>query len=151
MTAREHEGIPAETRQGRLRSSFSPVKASKNPAKSFSKKPQLGSGLRSGATDGVEDVSNEERRTARRYDFDVANQHPVRSRKTRQPARGEDERYFNAGIVFRDRQDVDAGSKLDITLTLPAEITHGTDVFVRAQGKVVRVERRVEDGEPRME
>jgi hypothetical protein len=45
---------------------------------------------------------------------------------------------------------MDAGSDLDITLTLPAEITNGTDVFVRAQGKVVRVERRVEEGEPRM-
>jgi hypothetical protein len=53
-------------------------------------------------------------------------------------------------LYFVIGQDVDAGSKLDITLTLPAEITHGTDVFVRAQGKVVRVERRVEDGEPRM-
>lgn len=47
-------------------------------------------------------------------------------------------------------QDVEAGSELDITLTLPAEITHGTEVFVRAQGKVVRVERRMEDGTGRM-
>jgi hypothetical protein len=47
-------------------------------------------------------------------------------------------------------RDLDAGSELDITLTLPAAITHGTDVFVRAQGKVVRVERRLEDGEERM-
>ena len=45
---------------------------------------------------------------------------------------------------------MDAGSELDITLTLPGEITHGTDVYVRAQGKVVRVERRVEEGEPRL-
>jgi hypothetical protein len=35
-------------------------------------------------------------------------------------------------------------------LTLPAEITHSTEVFVRALGKVVRVERRGEDGELRM-
>jgi len=42
-----------------------------------------------------------------------------------------------------------AGSELDITLTLPAEITHGTEVFVRALGKVVRVERRMEDGSTR--
>ena len=38
-----------------------------------------------------------------------------------------------------------AGSDLDITLTLPAEITHGSEVFVRAAGKVVRVEPRTED------
>ena len=30
--------------------------------------------------------------------------------------------------------------------TDPAEITHGTEVFVRAQGKVVRVERKGENG-----
>ena len=47
-------------------------------------------------------------------------------------------------------QDLEAGSNLDITLTLPSEITRGGDVFVRAQGKVVRVERRLEDGESRM-
>ena len=47
-------------------------------------------------------------------------------------------------------RDMESGSELDITLTLPAEITNGTDVFVRAQGKVVRVERRVEEGEPKM-
>ncbi|MGB9514993.1 MAG: PilZ domain-containing protein, partial [Candidatus Acidiferrum sp.] len=54
------------------------------------------------------------------------------------------------GLYFVITQDLQAGSELDITLTLPAEITHGTDVLVRAQGKVVRVERRLEDGEARL-
>jgi hypothetical protein len=39
---------------------------------------------------------------------------------------------------------VQAGSELDITLTLPAELTHGSDVFVRAAGKVVRVDPRTQ-------
>ena len=47
-------------------------------------------------------------------------------------------------------QDLQAGSELDITLTLPAEVTHSSEVFVRAMGKVVRVEQRGEDGELRM-
>jgi hypothetical protein len=47
-------------------------------------------------------------------------------------------------------QNFEAGSQLDITLTLPAEIAHGTDVFMRALGKVVRVERRMEDVTVRM-
>jgi hypothetical protein len=47
-------------------------------------------------------------------------------------------------------QDLEPGSELDITLTLPAEITHGSDVFVRALGKVVRIEKRMEDGSSRM-
>jgi hypothetical protein len=41
-------------------------------------------------------------------------------------------------------QDLQAGSELDITLTLPTEVTHGSEVFVRAAGKVVRVEPRTE-------
>jgi len=47
-------------------------------------------------------------------------------------------------------QELEAGSDLDITLTLPAEITHSTEVFVRALGKIVRVEKRREDGELRL-
>ncbi|MGH9744194.1 MAG: hypothetical protein ACRD51_17775 [Candidatus Acidiferrum sp.] len=35
-------------------------------------------------------------------------------------------------------------------MTLPAEITRGNEVFVRAFGKVVRVEHRTENGTPRM-
>jgi hypothetical protein len=45
---------------------------------------------------------------------------------------------------------LEAGSELDITLTLPAEITRGTEVLVRAQGKVVRVEKRQEDNTLRL-
>ena len=47
-------------------------------------------------------------------------------------------------------RDIEAGSELDITLTLPAEVTRGIEVFVRASGKVIRVERRIEDGDQRM-
>jgi len=45
---------------------------------------------------------------------------------------------------------MESGSRLDITLTLPAEITQGSEVFVRALGKVVRMERRMDDGSARM-
>lgn len=91
-----------------------------------------------------------ERRTARRYDLTL----PVSIRfaaeriVSRQEGRTRD--ISTRGLFFVIDRDMDAGSDLDITLTLPAEITNGTDVFVRAQGKVVRVERRVEEGEPRM-
>jgi len=53
------------------------------------------------------------------------------------------------GLYFVMDQDLQAGSKLDLTLTLPAEVTRGSEVFVRAQGKVIRVEPRVEDGSTR--
>lgn len=91
-----------------------------------------------------------ERRTARRYDLTLPVS--IRSAAERIVARqeGRTRDISTRGLFFVIDKDMDAGSELDITLTLPAEITNGTDVFVRAQGKVVRVERRIEEGEPRM-
>ena len=91
-----------------------------------------------------------ERRTARRYDLTL----PISIRAAterlivRQIGRTRD--ISTRGLFFVIDRDMDAGSELDITLTLPAEITNGTDVLIRAQAKVVRVERRIEEGEPRM-
>jgi len=45
---------------------------------------------------------------------------------------------------------MESGSQLDMTLTLPSEVTRGSDVFVRALGRVIRMERRMEDGSARM-
>jgi c-di-GMP-binding flagellar brake protein YcgR len=91
-----------------------------------------------------------ERRTARRYDLTlpVSIRFSADSAIGRQDGRTRD--ISTRGLYFVITQDLQAGSELDITLTLPAEITHGTDVLVRAQGKVVRVEPRLEDGESRM-
>lgn len=91
-----------------------------------------------------------ERRTARRYDLTL----PISIRSaaenlvSRQVGKTRD--ISTRGLYFVVPQDLEAGSELDITLTLPAEITHGGDVIVRAQGKVVRVEPRSEDGESRL-
>jgi len=54
------------------------------------------------------------------------------------------------GLYFVIDQNVEAGSELDITLTLPTEVTRGSEVSVRALGRVMRVERRIEDHTPRM-
>jgi hypothetical protein len=84
-----------------------------------------------------------DRRNARRYDLLL----PV---MVRVPAEvqglqeGETRDISTRGLYFVTEQDVQAGSELDITLTLPAELTHGSDVFVRAAGKVVRVDPRNE-------
>lgn len=84
-----------------------------------------------------------ERRNARRYDLSL----PV---MIRMPAdvqdlqAGETRDISTRGLYFVIEQDLQAGSELDITLTLPTEVTHGSEVFVRAAGKVVRVEPRTE-------
>ncbi len=81
-----------------------------------------------------------DRRNARRYDLSL----PV---MIRMPAdvsdlqEGKTRDISTRGLYFEIEQDLQAGSELDITLTLPAEITHGSEVFVKAAGKVVRVER----------
>jgi hypothetical protein len=91
-----------------------------------------------------------ERRTTRRYDLSlpVIIRIPTEGQVDSQEGKTRD--ISTRGLYFVIEQDLEAGSELDITLTLPAEITHGTEVFVRALGKVVRVERRMEDGTARM-
>lgn len=91
-----------------------------------------------------------ERRFARRYDLTLPISIGASAERLVDRQRGRTRDISTRGLFFVIDRDMDAGSELDITLTLPAEITNGTDVFVRAQGKVVRVERRVEEGEARM-
>jgi len=91
-----------------------------------------------------------ERRTARRYDLSLPVIIRVPAERIADTQKGKTRDISTRGLYFVLDQDLEAGSELDITLTLPAEVTHGTEVFVRAQGKVLRVERRVEDGSARM-
>lgn len=82
-----------------------------------------------------------ERRTARRYELSL----PVVVRGGQpevDPHNGQTRDISTRGVYFLIDEDLSEGSELDFTLTLPAEITQGTEVFVRAHGKVVRVERK---------
>jgi c-di-GMP-binding flagellar brake protein YcgR len=91
-----------------------------------------------------------ERRNTRRYDLTL----PISIRFTAETLtnrrEGKTRDISTRGLYFVVTHDLSAGSDVDITLTLPAEVTKGSDVFVRAQGKVIRVEPRLEDGEPRL-
>lgn len=92
-----------------------------------------------------------ERRTARRYDLSL----PVIIRspeklKEQDLRNGRTRDISTRGIYFTVDEDLAAGAELDITLTLPAEVTRGMEVFVRAQGRVIRVERRSDSESPKM-
>ncbi len=87
-----------------------------------------------------------ERRAARRYDLSLPVIIRVPPGRETEARNGRTRDISTRGVYFTLDQDLSPGSELDITLTLPAEITQGTEVFVRAQGKVVRVERKGEDG-----
>ena len=91
-----------------------------------------------------------ERRTARRYDLSLPIIIRIPAERELDTQQGQTRDVSTRGLYFVVEQNLEAGSELDITMTLPAEITHGTEVFVRALGKVVRVERRMEDGNTRM-
>lgn len=91
-----------------------------------------------------------ERRTTRRYDLSLPVIIRVPTVRDGDSQIGKTRDISTRGLYFVISRDLDTGSELDITMTLPAEITHGTDVFVRALGKVVRVDKRLEDGMPRL-
>jgi PilZ domain len=86
-----------------------------------------------------------ERRAARRYDLSlpIIIRVPV-EQQTAKNGRTRD--ISTRGVYFTLDHDVDAGTELDLTLTLPSDITRGTDVFVRAQGRVIRVDHHNDDG-----
>lgn len=90
-----------------------------------------------------------ERRTARRYELSL----PVIVRSPAGPVEtrnGQTRDISTRGVYFTIEENVAPGAELDFMLTLPAEITHGTEVFIRARGKVVRVDKKQEDGHQRL-
>jgi len=91
-----------------------------------------------------------ERRTARRYDLSLPILVRVPKEHVGDSQNGKTRDISTRGLYFVIDQDLQAGSELDITLTLPGEITRGSEVLVRAMGKVVRVERRKEDDSERL-
>lgn len=91
-----------------------------------------------------------ERRLARRYDLalPVIVHLPV-NKET--PHNGQTRDISTRGVYFTLQKDLAPGTELDFTLTLPAEITQGTEVFVRAHGRVVRVDHEAEPERPETE
>ena len=90
-----------------------------------------------------------ERRSARRYDLSL----PIMIRSAMQGSaetqKGKTRDISTRGLYFVVDHDLRSGSDLDIMLTLPGELTNGDEVLVKAAGKVVRVEDRIEDGNMR--
>jgi hypothetical protein len=91
-----------------------------------------------------------ERRNARRYDLSLPILIRMPAAQVADRPNGKTRDISTRGLYFVIDQDLKAGSELDITLTLPGEITRGSAVLVRATGKVVRVERRKEDESDRL-
>ena len=91
-----------------------------------------------------------ERRAAHRYDLSLPVIIRVLVEKEMSSRNGKTRDISTRGVYFTMDQDMGDGAELDITLTLPAEVTQGSEVFIRAMGKVVRVDRKPESNTDRV-
>lgn len=91
-----------------------------------------------------------ERRIARRYDLALPVIIRIPVEKEISSHNGKTRDISTRGVYFMLDQDLSAGTEIDITLTLPSEVTRGSEVFVRAMGKVVRLEKKPENGSSRV-
>jgi c-di-GMP-binding flagellar brake protein YcgR len=87
-----------------------------------------------------------ERRSARRYDLSLPIMIRTAMQGSAETQKGKTRDISTRGLYFVIDHDLRGGSDLDIMLTLPPELTNGDEVLVKAAGKVVRVEDRVEEG-----
>jgi c-di-GMP-binding flagellar brake protein YcgR len=87
---------------------------------------------------------------ARRYDLSLPVTIRMPAEKETSSQSGKTRDISTRGVYFMLDKNLSAGTQIDITLTLPSEVTRGSDVVVRAMGKIVRVDKKTEDGSPRV-
>lgn len=91
-----------------------------------------------------------ERRMARRYDLSLPVNVRLPIKKEEISKKETDEVTHNGqtrdistrGVYFTMQKELLPGAEVDFTLTLPTEITRGSEVLVRAHGRIVRVDKR---------
>jgi hypothetical protein len=91
------------------------------------------------------------RRAARRYELSL----PVIVRgpvdKEAAPLTGKTRDISSRGVYFTIDNILSAGVRLDLTMILPAGVTGGAEVFIRATGRVIRVETRSVNGDQKVD
>lgn len=89
-----------------------------------------------------------ERRMARRYDLSLPVNVRVPVNRESISHNGQTRDISTRGVYFTTQKELATGSEVDFTLTLPPEITRGSEVLVRAHGRVVRIDRHGEEDLP---
>jgi hypothetical protein len=90
---------------------------------------------------------NTDRRLTRRFDLSLPLAAHRLLAKQAEPFTGMTRNISVGGVYFTTDYEFTPGWGLDLIFTLPAEMTDGTEVFIHAQGKVVRVDtKKTEDG-----
>jgi hypothetical protein len=91
------------------------------------------------------------RRTARRYELSL----PVIVRgpfdKEAASLTGKTRDISSQGVYFTIDINLSAGVRLDLTMILPARVTGGTEVLIKATGRVIRVDTRSVDGNQKVD
>ena len=82
-----------------------------------------------------------ERRTARRYDLSLPVEICLSIGRGAVTRNGRTRDISIHGVYLLVDSELTTGAELDLTMTLPAEVTGETEVFIRAIGKVVRIEK----------
>ena len=80
-----------------------------------------------------------DRRTAWRYDLSLPIIVHGADDKEAASLTGKTRDISSRGVYFTVDNNLSAGVELDLTIILPAKVTGGTEVFIRAIGKVIRV------------
>ena len=91
-----------------------------------------------------------ERRSSRRYDLSLPVVIRVPLEKEESSRKGKTRDISTRGIYFTVDQDLIVGAEVDLTITVPAEVTGGKEVFIRAKSKVLRLEKTPESGFPQV-
>lgn len=91
-----------------------------------------------------------DRRTARRYELSL----PVNIRIPVQTdpvtCNGKTRDISTRGVYLTTENDLNVGAELDLTVTLPAEVTRGAEVLVRTKCTVLRVDKSSTNGDCRV-
>jgi len=91
-----------------------------------------------------------ERRTARRYDLSLPVVVSASVGGKAIPQKGRTRDVSTRGVYLLLDRGISQDSEFDLTMTLPTEVAGGAGVFVRAVGKVVRIEEWAEEDSPRV-
>ncbi len=79
-----------------------------------------------------------DRRNARRYKLSL----PVTIDGEDSSRAGKTRDISTRSVYFTIDNDLRAGVDLDLTMALPFEVTGGSEVFIKATGRVIRVDER---------
>ena len=82
-----------------------------------------------------------ERRASRRYELSLPIKIRIPAQTDAVTCNGKTRDISTGGVHFLIENDLNVGAELELTVTLPTEVTGGVNALVQAEGTVLRVEK----------